>query len=202
MSSSCPNCGWPRVEGTACPRCGVDVARYRAEMAALAGAAPDASTIAAVPATATVPAATTLVTATTAVGAAIRPAGFWIRVGALLVDVVCVMAAELVFGLLTWTLEDDRLATATARAFRFLAGPCYFVLFHWARGQTLGKMAFGIRVVDLPGGPLSLGQAVLRHLGSWFSALILGIGYLFAAFRADKRGLHDLIARTRVEHVT
>jgi uncharacterized RDD family membrane protein YckC len=33
------------------------------------------------------------------------------------------------------------------------------------------------------------------------SALILGLGYLFAAFRHDKRALHDLIARTRVEHI-
>jgi uncharacterized RDD family membrane protein YckC len=63
-------------------------------------------------------------------------------------------------------------------------------------------MAFRIRVVDLAGGPLSFGQAALRHLGSWLSAVILGIGYLFAAFRADKRALHDLVARTRVERLT
>ncbi|MEX2222617.1 MAG: RDD family protein, partial [Candidatus Rokuibacteriota bacterium] len=131
-----------------------------------------------------------------------RPAGFWIRVGAVLIDVVCVMAAEAVFGLLLWALADDRLSTAASRAFRFLAGPCYFVFLHWTRGQTLGKMAFRIRVVDLRGGPLSFGQAVLRHLGSWFAAVILGLGYLLVAFRADKRGLHDLVAGTRVEHVT
>jgi len=35
MSSSCPQCGWSRVDGAHCPRCGVDVARYRADLAAV-----------------------------------------------------------------------------------------------------------------------------------------------------------------------
>ena len=63
-------------------------------------------------------------------------------------------------------------------------------------------MVFRVRVVTLAGGPLPFGISVLRHLGSWISAVILGVGYLVAAFRSDKRALHDLIAGTRVEHVT
>jgi len=133
---------------------------------------------------------------------ALRPAGFWIRAAALLIDVILVMAAEVAFGFLMWALADDRLAAAASRAFRFLASPCYFVFLHWARGQTLGKMVLRIRVVVLSGAPLPFGLSVLRHLGSWLSAAILGIGYLLAGFRADKRALHDLIAGTRVEHVT
>ncbi|HEY7435459.1 MAG TPA: RDD family protein [Methylomirabilota bacterium] len=208
MSSSCPQCGWPRVDGARCPRCGVDVARYRADMAAVsAGPAPSATPAppSATPAPPTAePTATTAdarVSAPAAAGAA-HPAGFWIRVGALLIDVVGVMAAETVFGLFAGGLADERVAAATSRAFRVLASPCYFILLHWARGQTLGKMAFRIRVVTLDGGSLSFGQAVLRHIGSWLSAVILGIGYLLAAFRSDKRALHDLLAGTRVEHVT
>ena len=130
-----------------------------------------------------------------------RPAGFWVRAGAVLLDVILVMLAEMAFGFLLWAVTDDRLAAAASRAFRFLASPCYFVFLHWARGQTLGKMVFRIRVVMLNGAPLPFGLSLLRHLGSWISAVILGIGYLFAAFRADKRALHDLIAGTRVEHL-
>ena len=205
MSSSCPQCGWPRVDGAHCPRCGVDVARYRADMAAVSAVAtpavapvtPPSAPMDAAPAGT----ADARVTAPMA-AAALHPAGFWIRTGALLIDVVCVMAAEMAFGFFMWALAEERLAAAASRAFRFLASPCYFVFLHWARGQTLGKMAFHIRVVSRDGGPLSFGQAALRHLGSWLSAAILGIGYLVAAFRADKRALHDLIAGTRVEHVT
>lgn len=205
MSSSCPQCGWPRVDGAHCPRCGVDVARYRADMAAVSAVAAPAMAPATPPSAPmdAAPAGTAdaRVTAPMA-AAALHPAGFWIRTGALLIDVVCVMAAEMAFGFFMGALTEDRLAAAASRAFRFLASPCYFVFLHWARGQTLGKMAFHIRVVSREGGPLSFGQAALRHLGSWLSAAILGIGYLVAAFRADKRALHDLIAGTRVEHVT
>lgn len=180
------------------------MARYRAELAAVSAmpapppaARPGASTTAARPITTEA----SPVAAPTATGA-IRPAGFWVRAGAMLIDVVLVMVAEVAFGFVLWALTDDRLAAAASRAFRFLASPCYFVFLHWARGQTLGKMAFRIRVVMLNGTPLPFGLSVLRHLGSWLSAAILGIGYLIAAFRTDKRALHDLIAGTRVEHVT
>jgi len=205
MSSSCPQCGWSRVDGAHCPRCGVDVARYRADLAALSAVpAPpvesvpplSAAPVVVVPGTAEPP------VSAPAAGGTLRPAGFWIRAGAVLIDVVLVMVAEVTFGFLVWAVADDRLAAAASRAFRFLASPCYFVFLHWARGQTLGKMAFRVRVVMLNGAPLPFGLSVLRHLGSWLSAAILGIGYLLAAFRADKRALHDLIAGTRVEHVT
>ena len=205
--SSCPQCGWSRVDGAHCPRCGVDVARYRADLAAVSAVpAPSvepAAAPAAIPGSAPRPTMTEepRVAAPMADGA-LHPAGFWSRAGAVLIDVVLVMAAEAAFGFFLWAFTDDRLATAASRAFRFLASPCYFVFMHWTRGQTLGKMAFHIRVVSRDGGPLSFGQAGLRHLGSWLSAVILGIGYLFAAVCADKRALHDLIAGTRVEHVT
>jgi len=175
----------------------VEVARYRANLAAVSTVpappverAPPPSAPAAPPVAAPPPAGTP------------RPAGFWVRAAAVLIDVVLVMVAEVLFGFALWAVPDDRLAYAASRAFRFLASPCYFVFLHWARGQTLGKMVFRVRVVTLAGGPLPFGISVLRHLGSWISAAILGVGYLVAAFRSDKRALHDLIAGTRVEHVT
>jgi len=214
MASSCPQCGWSPVDGAHCPRCGVDVARYRAGLAAVSTVPAPAvgPTTPAAPAPTASPTTSTDAERATAPVApwaptpmapgAHRPAGFWIRAGAILIDVVLVMVAEVAFGFLLWAVADDRLAAAALRAFRFLASPCYFVFLHWAHGQTLGKMVFRIRVVMLNGNPLPFGLSVLRHLGSWISAAILGIGYLIAGFRADKRALHDLIAGTRVEHVT
>jgi uncharacterized RDD family membrane protein YckC len=208
MASSCPQCGWSPADGTHCPRCGVDVARYRADLAARSApppavepAAPPAAAPHTAPGVGGIPTTEAPWAAAPMPAGAAHPAGFWIRAGAVLIDLLVVMAAEVAFGFLMWALTDERLAAAASRAFRFLASPCYFVFLHWARGQTLGKMAFHIRVVSREGGPLSFGQAALRHLGSWLSAAILGIGYLVAAFRADKRALHDLIAGTRVEHV-
>ena len=216
MASSCPQCGWSPVGGAHCPRCGVDVARYRVDLAAASAmpaaapppvvepppvapsASPGASTHGPAPSTWATAAEPPRIPPPAPAGV-VRPAGFWVRAGAVLIDVILVMVAEMAFGFLLWAVADDRLAAAASRAFRFLASPCYFVFLHWARGQTLGKMVFRIRVVMLNGAPLPFGLSLLRHLGSWISAAILGIGYLIAAFRADKRALHDLIAGTRVE---
>lgn len=214
MASSCPQCGWSPVNGTHCPRCGVDMARYRADLAA-ASAMPAPAVEPTPPPTVSASGSSETSTATVRVATAeppwvpppiaagaLRPAGFWVRAAALLIDLVLVMVAEVAFGFVMWSLTDDRLAAAASRAFRFLASPSYFVFLHWARGQTLGKMLFRIRVVMLNGAPLPFGLSLLRHLGSWVSVAILGIGYLIAGFRVDKRALHDFIAGTRVEHLT
>jgi len=133
------------------------------------------------------------------------PAGFWIRAVAVAIDAVVLTIAEaalafgvwLVFG---WALSARPLRAAF-RALSFFLSTLYPIIFHWQGGQTVGKMVMHVRVVTLEGGPLSLGQSALRQFASWLSALALGIGYLMAGLRADKRALHDLIAGTRVERL-
>jgi uncharacterized RDD family membrane protein YckC/effector-binding domain-containing protein len=71
----------------------------------------------------------------------------------------------------------------------------YFVgMWAWAQ-QTLGMMAFGLRVVrDADGRPLGLGRAVLRYVGYWLSWVALFIGFIWVAFDDRKQGWHDKIA--------
>ena len=74
----------------------------------------------------------------------------------------------------------------------------YLVAFT-AGGQTLGKMAAGIRVVSpMPTGSLDLGRAFLRTLMWVVLAVPAGLGFLTALFSRDHRGLHDRFAGTRV----
>jgi uncharacterized RDD family membrane protein YckC len=63
---------------------------------------------------------------------------------------------------------------------------------------SVGKLAMGIKVVDLSGNRLSLGKAVLRSFGKILSGMVMCIGYLMAAFTEKKQGLHDIIAGTLV----
>jgi len=75
----------------------------------------------------------------------------------------------------------------------------YFTLMESSKHQaTLGKMALGMKVVRADGGRISMGKAILRYFGKWLSGLILGIGYIMAAFTDKKRALHDMIASTLV----
>lgn len=74
----------------------------------------------------------------------------------------------------------------------------YLVAFT-AGGQTLGKMAAGIRVVPADSeSALDLGRASLRTLVWIALAVPAGLGFLTAVMSRDHRGLHDRLAGTRV----
>lgn len=75
----------------------------------------------------------------------------------------------------------------------------YEALMLKARGQTLGKMALGIKVVQAGGQPLSAGQAwgraVVRQIFVSFLAIL---NYITALFTKEKTCIHDMAAKTRV----
>jgi len=76
----------------------------------------------------------------------------------------------------------------------------YLTLFTAAGGQTIGKMAAGIKVVstDVHHLRVPLGHSVLRAAAYLASALPAGLGFLPAVFGADRRAIHDRLADTRV----
>lgn len=202
MSTSCPKCGWQQVEGPRCARCGVNIAEYRAQMAVASAVArpgtpppqaPSPPPRAEAPRQAAPP------------EGAVHPAGFWIRFVAIVIDGLCLAAAQWVLGRLIFGLLFGWPRTLPALAglwvLNVFLGSIYPVIFHWRWGQTLGKMAVHVKVVTVAGGPLSLNAAIIREIGYWVSFLTLCIGYLMAGLRSDKRALHDLMADSRVEYV-
>lgn len=80
----------------------------------------------------------------------------------------------------------------------------YYGHFYSKKGATPGKMALKLRVVDsYTGSNPTYGKAFLREtVGKFISAIVLGIGYLIAIFRSDKKTFHDMICGTQVLHVT
>lgn len=73
----------------------------------------------------------------------------------------------------------------------------WFGLYLWGSieiaGRTPGKALVGLRVVDLEGKPLGPGRALLRTVVFPFS-FILGLGFVPAVVRKDRRALHELAA--------
>ena len=85
-----------------------------------------------------------------------------------------------------------------------LVGLIYFSYFDGsARGQTIGKMALGIRVIDFRGGgPIGFGRGFIRWLGRILSSIPCFLGYLWALWDREKQGWHDKIATTVVVPVS
>lgn len=140
--------------------------------------------------------------------AALRYAGFWIRVVAKLVDSAILWAAGLVLGYAAAPLFPGwRPATLSpfpedgnplAILAHLVAAAAYSTAFVGRYGATPGKMAAGLKIVTPGGGPVGYGTALCRYFAEILSSVILGIGYLMVAFDVEKRGLHDRICRTRV----
>jgi uncharacterized RDD family membrane protein YckC len=87
-------------------------------------------------------------------------------------------------------------------AFFGLMNGGYFAAFTAAGGQTIGKMALGLRVVDTRDGPVGAGSAVLRALGCLVSVVSLGLGFLPALVGEGGRALEDRLADTHVIRVS
>jgi len=100
-----------------------------------------------------------------------------------------------------FTLRMDQWTALPAMplfAFLLLIKLSYFCAFTTVGGQTIGKMAAGLRVVDAEGRPLDAAVALRRTLAGLLSAALLGLGFLPALLGSDRRALHDRVARTRV----
>ena len=116
-------------------------------------------------------------------------AGFGARLGATLIDGLIVGGAYVVLSLVDPVLGILAL----------LAGIAYYVYFEGGpTGQTIGKKALGIRVVDRnTGGPIGYGRAFLRWVGEIPSSFLL-LGYLWMLWDREKQTWHDKIATTLV----
>jgi uncharacterized RDD family membrane protein YckC len=133
---------------------------------------------------------------------ALRPAGFWLRAGALAVDAGVWWLLLRLGDLGTGTLGRwELIARAFDYTFGLVVPAAYVVVMHGTSGRTLGKMLVGARVVSVSGEPIGYPRALARYLAWFLSALPLLLGFVLAAVRPDRRALHDLVVGTRVVRV-
>ena len=135
-----------------------------------------------------------------------RPAGFWIRLLAMLVDFFVFVVVGLSLNLIArraWGpgADDSAAVHFLVSLFSLFFSAVYATVLHAVGGQTLGKALVRVRVVADDGEPLPLGASLLRYLSYGVSVLPIGLGFVMAGLRRDKRALHDLIAGSRVLRV-
>lgn len=111
-------------------------------------------------------------------------AGFWIRMLALLIDVVLV---GVVLGLIGRGSDSLLLV---------LAG--YGAIMWKLRGTTVGGIICSLRVARIDGQPLGWDTAIVRALGCFLSLVAAGLGFFWIAFDREHQGWHDKIAGTVV----
>lgn len=127
-------------------------------------------------------------------------AGFWIRVGAYLIDAIILWLAN--FAIAMVFLGGGYSAMAASIPLQIgmgLVGIVYFIAMESSSRQgTVGKMAVGIKVGDAKGQRISVVNALGRYFAKILSALILLIGFMMVGWDQKKQGLHDKLAGTYV----
>ncbi len=138
----------------------------------------------------------------------VRDAGVFSRMSAAIIDLVVLLAVDLAVVYLTMEICGVTLAEfglvpkIPLVAFLVVQNVGYLVAFT-AGGQTLGKMAAGIKVVAADSRqPVDVGCALKRTVAWLVLAFPAGLGFVTALFSRDHRGLHDRFAGTRVVRVS
>jgi uncharacterized RDD family membrane protein YckC len=128
-------------------------------------------------------------------GASGPRAGFWRRFVGALIDGILI-------GIPAYAIEPHN--TGGRSGIQLLIGLAYTtVMIGSSRGQTVGQMAMGIRVIDFnTGGSIGYGRAFIRWLVSIVSAIAILIGYLWMLWDKEKQCWHDKAANDVVVPVS
>lgn len=131
--------------------------------------------------------------------------GFWIRLWAFLIDLLCIHAissisVELFLKLFPLSSRGGVFSVYGLLSLAVYLG--YFVLMtKMNHGQTVGKMIFGIRVISLTEEELSWETILVREAAGRFILQfhpLFMFGYLTAAFNNKKQHVADYFSETSV----
>jgi len=122
---------------------------------------------------------------------ALEYAGFWIRLGAGVIDLLVLVCAAGIIAYffpapIIWLTSGIGISVA------------YLFGFWVWRGQTPGKMAVGVKIIRTDSSPIKWQCALRRFLGYIVSLVTLFVGFIWVAFDDRKQGMHDKIADTYV----
>jgi len=150
-----------------------------------------------------------------------KPAGFFSRFIAFLLDMFLIISLELISGLVIFIIlrffrigqvlnfvksllgVDDLLSqyVTLISPTLFILVLVYFVFFWTLVGYTPGKALLGLRIVRRDGRPLSLGRSLLRYICYWVSAIPFFLGFIWILGDRRHEGWHDKIADTHVIYI-
>lgn len=130
-------------------------------------------------------------------------AGFWVRVGATIIDTLLIMVISypVLISIYGWEyFGSEKIVAGPADFLITWILPAVAVIWFWSQKQaTPGKSALSLRILDADSGKsLSIGQSIGRYLAYFVSLIPLGLGLIWVGFDGKKQGWHDKLARTVV----
>lgn len=127
-------------------------------------------------------------------------ASFGLRAFAFIVDMLVIGALnKILINIVGDNLDYEIYGLKMAEIFRWIVTILYFVIISLVtKGQTLGKMIVGIRVVSLISDKLDLGQILVREIAGRIIQNTIMILYLLPIFTPKNQSLIDFFVDTAV----
>ena len=125
-------------------------------------------------------------------------AGLIDRLAANIIDSFLILIPLMIVGVIT--SSPGQPVPRQIVQFVMMAVPVAYHWYFWTRreGQTPGKFALGIRVIKADGSKIGDIDAVMRAIGYHVSAMLFGLGFIWALLDKNNQSWHDKIARTYV----
>jgi len=141
-------------------------------------------------------------------------AGFWIRVGASLIDTFIMlliffplmvavygmnsMSTQMSNGMMSYSSSSYSFVGSGNFSLNYLLPAAVVIVFWVLKSATPGKMITKLTIVDAKTGKKpTIIQFIIRYLGYFLSSIFL-LGFIWIAFDKRKQGWHDKIAGTVV----
>ena len=133
---------------------------------------------------------------------------FAAMIDAMLLTILFTLPAMFLFGWFDLVMQGKQPSMGMQFAFN-LGGMVFFLLMNGVflvrNGQSIGKIALGIRIEDLEGNLIPLPQLILkRYSVYWLPSMVPFVGGVLSLinicfiFGKEKRCLHDYVASSRV----
>lgn len=127
-------------------------------------------------------------------------AGFWLRLGAYVIDFVILFIPILV--LRNLFIENPNQSDGLNVIDQIINLGTWWIYYATCESSSiqgsLGKKIVGIKVVNLDGTKVSFLKATGRYWSMLISMVILGLGIIMIGFDTKKQGLHDKITNCLV----
>lgn len=121
-------------------------------------------------------------------------AAIWMVLGFVLQLIVGADTNQLVDGV----VQTDPVLDAVLFVLMVASGSGFYIWFWTRSGQTLGMIAWRIKLESLDGGLVNLQQGLIRYFAAWPSFFVAGLGFLWLYLDSQGDAAHDKLSRSKV----
>ncbi|ORU94379.1 MAG: hypothetical protein A6F72_08715 [Cycloclasticus sp. symbiont of Poecilosclerida sp. N] len=131
-----------------------------------------------------------------------KPPSVFRRLAVIVYDLILLVAVLFAATLLLLPFQPSHLFQPSSwiyRVYLFFISFLFYAWFWTTGGQTLGLVAWKLRVVNENGGNISWKQSLIRFITAIFSCGVCGLGIVWMLFNKEHLAWHDITSKSHLQ---